>query len=278
MLLYLFVWIKIKMQNTFNLIFVFYHFFSSEQQKHTHTGWQTHKFKYCMPTSREAAFRKASGDGLIDPLAKMGDIPPTSISIKPLRLEAFQDLLLFLFRGEPRKIYRQLMVSGRKALLEYIKSTYWRRESLPCELGCFCFKLNVSEKDGRDHVWRLETKGGKEENSEKVETGQMIDCSKSRKINCCFAAASCVVAFKQKLISATLTGFLWRCNLFWSQLGQKCKKSKLWINITVSSKKLWNFLITTSSAALGDAGQTTGSNLCFGVAPGASEHKSQASD
>lgn len=113
---------------------------------------QTHKFTHCMPTSREAASRKASGDGLIDPLVKMGDIPPTSISIKPLRLEAFQDLLLFLFRGEPRKIYRQLMVSGRKALLEYIKSTYWRRESLPCELGCFCFKLSVSEKDGRDHV------------------------------------------------------------------------------------------------------------------------------
>ena len=29
------------------------------------------------------------------------------------------------------------MVSGRKALLEYIKSTYRRRESLLCELDCF---------------------------------------------------------------------------------------------------------------------------------------------
>lgn len=116
---------------------------------------QKHKCGYCMPTSREAAARKASGDGLIDPLVKMGDIPPTSISIKPLRLEAFQGLLLFLFWGEPRKIYRQLMVSGRKALLEYIKSTYWRRESLPCELDCFCFKLSVSERDGRGHVWSL---------------------------------------------------------------------------------------------------------------------------
>ena len=28
------------------------------------------------PTSGEAATRKASGDGLIDPLVKMGDIPP----------------------------------------------------------------------------------------------------------------------------------------------------------------------------------------------------------
>lgn len=132
-----------------------------------------------MPTSREAAFRKASGDGLIDPLAKMGDIPPTSISIKPLRLEAFQDLLLFLFRGEPRKIHRQLMVSGRKALLEYIKSTYWRRESLPCELGCFCFKLSVSEKDGRDHVWRLGKKLDRKEKKRRF-TGQMIDRYKSR--------------------------------------------------------------------------------------------------
>lgn len=86
---------------------------------------------------RKGAAWKAGGDRLIDPLVKMGDIPPTSISIKPLRLEAFQGLLLFLFRGEPRKIYRQLMVSGRKALLEYIKSTYRRRESLPCELVCF---------------------------------------------------------------------------------------------------------------------------------------------
>lgn len=58
---------------------------------------QKHKRGYCMPTSREAAARQASGDGLIDPLVKMGDIPPTSISIKPLRLEAFQGLLLFLF-------------------------------------------------------------------------------------------------------------------------------------------------------------------------------------
>lgn len=73
---------------------------------------------------RKGAAWKAGGDRLIDPLVKMGDIPPTSISIKPLRLEAFQGLLLFLFRGEPRKIHRQLMVSGRKALLEYIKSTY----------------------------------------------------------------------------------------------------------------------------------------------------------
>lgn len=86
---------------------------------------------------RKGAAWKAGGDRLIDPLVKMGDIPPTSISIKPLRLEAFQGLLLFLFQGEPRKIYRQLMVSGRKALLEYIKSTYWKGESLPCELVCF---------------------------------------------------------------------------------------------------------------------------------------------
>lgn len=130
------------------------------KRRDTHTDWQAdtqthvlhaHKQRGC----REAAARKASGDGLIDPLVKMGDIPPTSISIKPLRLEAFQGLLLFLFRGEPRKIYRQLMVSGRKALLEYIKSTYWRRESLPCELDCFCSKLSVSEKDGRGHVWSL---------------------------------------------------------------------------------------------------------------------------
>lgn len=106
----------------------------SQRHKHRHT--------YCGPTSREAAARKASGDGLIDPLVKMGDISPTSISIKPLRLEASQGLLLFLFRGELRKIYRQLMVSGRKALLEYIKSTYRRRESFPCELDCFCSKFS----------------------------------------------------------------------------------------------------------------------------------------
>lgn len=132
------------------------------KQRQTHTDWQpgthTHTHTYCGPTSREAAARKASGDGLIDPLVKMGDIPPTSISIKPLRLEAFQGLLLFLFRGEPRKIYRQLMVSGRKALLEYIKSTYRRRESLPCELDCFCSKLSVSEKDGRGHVLKARKK------------------------------------------------------------------------------------------------------------------------
>lgn len=151
-----FIWIKVKIQIhlTLNLYSPFFFSFWTAET-HMLGDRQTHKFTYRMPTSREAAFRKASGDGLIDPLAKMGDIPPTSISIKPLRLEAFQDLLLFLFRGEPRKIYRQLMVSGRKALLEYIKSTYWRRESLPCELGCFCFKLSVSEEDGRDHVWRL---------------------------------------------------------------------------------------------------------------------------
>lgn len=87
-----------------------------------------HRNKYAVTHTpgpqRKGAARKAGGDRLIDPWAKMGDIPPTSISIKPLRLEAFQGLLLFLFRGEPRKIYRQLMVSGRKALLEYIKSTY----------------------------------------------------------------------------------------------------------------------------------------------------------
>lgn len=124
----------------------------SHGHQHRHTDWQGDTHTYCGPTSREAATRKASGDGLIDPLVKMGDIPPTSISIKPLRLEAFQGLLLFLFRGEPRKIYRQLMVSGRKALLEYIKSTYRRRESLPCELDCFCSKLSASEKDGRGHV------------------------------------------------------------------------------------------------------------------------------
>lgn len=75
------------------------------------------------PQKKGAAW-KVGGDRLIDPLVKMGDIPPTSISIKTLRLEAFQGLLLFLFRGEPRKIYRQLMVSGKKALSEYIKSTY----------------------------------------------------------------------------------------------------------------------------------------------------------
>lgn len=111
-----------------------------------------HRQTYRRPTSREAVACKASGGGLIDPLVKMGDIPPTSISIKPLRLEAFQGLFLFLFRGEPRKIYRELMVSGRKALLEYIKSTYWRRESLPCELDCFCSKLSESERDGHGHV------------------------------------------------------------------------------------------------------------------------------
>lgn len=88
------------------------------------------------PQKKGAAW-KVGGDRLIDPLMKMGDIPPTSISIKTLRLEAFQGLLLFLFRGEPRKIYKQLMVSGKKALLEYIKSTYWKRECLPCELVCF---------------------------------------------------------------------------------------------------------------------------------------------
>lgn len=128
-------------------------FLSYGQEKHTYwvTGRHTNSRIAC-PQAEWLHLAKASGDGLIDPLVKMGDIPPTSISIKPLRLEAFQDLLLFLFRGEPRKIHRQLMVSGRKALLEYIKSTYWRRESLPCELGCFCFKLSVSEKDGRDHV------------------------------------------------------------------------------------------------------------------------------
>lgn len=86
-----------------------------------------HRHTHCSPTNREAADRKESGDGLIDPPVKMGDISPTSISIKPLRLEASQGLLLFLFRGELKKIYRQLMVSGRKALLEYIKSTYRRR-------------------------------------------------------------------------------------------------------------------------------------------------------
>lgn len=36
--------------------------------------------------------------------------------------------------------------------MEYIKSTYRRRESLPCELDCFCSKLSASEKDGRGHV------------------------------------------------------------------------------------------------------------------------------
>lgn len=158
-----------------------------------------------MPTSSGAAYRKASGDGLIDPLAKMGDIPPTSISIKPLRLEAFQDLLLFLFRGEPRKIYRQLMVSGRKALLEYIKSTYWRRESLPCELGCFCFKLSVSENDGHYHVWRLWKKLNRKE-KRRFKNRRMIDCYKSRKINCDFPTASFVVVFKHKLIPAALIG------------------------------------------------------------------------
>lgn len=77
-----------------------------------------------MVPQKKCAAGKVGGDRLIDPLVKVGDIPLTSISIKTLGLEAFQDLLLFLFRGEPRKIYRQLMVSGRKALLEYIKSTY----------------------------------------------------------------------------------------------------------------------------------------------------------
>lgn len=72
---------------------------------------------YYSPTEKKGAAWKGGGDRLIDPLVKMGDIPPTSISIKILGLEAFQGLLLFLFRGEPRKIYRQLMVSGRKALL-----------------------------------------------------------------------------------------------------------------------------------------------------------------
>lgn len=137
-----------------------FYLLDTSKDKHTQTDSQahTHTHTYCGPTSREAAARKASGDGLIDPLVKMGDIPPTSISIKPLRLEAFQGLLLFLFRGEPRKIYRQLMVSGRKALLEYIKSTYRRRESLPCELDCFCSKLSVSEKDGRGHVLKARKK------------------------------------------------------------------------------------------------------------------------
>lgn len=113
------------------------------RKKNTHTqiDREAHKHTHFGPTSAD---RKASGDGLIDPLVKMGDIPLTSISIKPLRLEASQGLLLFLFRGELRKIYRQLMVSGRKALLEYIKSTYRKRESLPCELDCFCSKFSGS--------------------------------------------------------------------------------------------------------------------------------------
>lgn len=102
---------------------------------------------------------QSGSDGVIDPLLKMGDILPTSISIKLLRLEASQGLLLFLFEGELRKIYRQLMVSGRKALLEYIKSTYRRRESLVCESDCFCCEFSsglrgmdtfkANEKDGR---------------------------------------------------------------------------------------------------------------------------------
>lgn len=160
MLTLVFISIKLKYTSIHEFELVTLHLFDSwthaQRQTYRLTSRSTNVGIACPQAGR---LQLASGDGLIDPLVKMGDIPPTSISIKPLRLEAFQGLLLFLFWGEPRKIYRQLMVSGRKALLEYIKSTYWRRESLPCELDCFCSKLSVSERDGRGHVWSL-GKGG----------------------------------------------------------------------------------------------------------------------
>lgn len=223
-----FIWIKVKIQINLTIYLYSPIFFCWTAETHILGDRQTHKFTYCMPTSREAAFRKASGDGLIDPLAKMGDIPPTSISIKPLRLEAFQDLLLFLFRGEPRKIHRQLMVSGRKALLEYIKSTYWRRESLPCELGCFCFKLSVSEKDGRDHVWRLGKKLDRKEIKRRF-TGQMIDCYKSSFFFFfyTFPTASFVVAFKQTFNNSCLNRLFAMLQFVPLPVGTKRKKSKI---------------------------------------------------
>ena len=67
--------------------------------KHKHTHAHTQKTW----THTGAAARKAGGDGVIDPLVKMGDIPPTSISIKPLRLQASRGLPLFLFEESYEK-------------------------------------------------------------------------------------------------------------------------------------------------------------------------------
>lgn len=220
-----------------------------------------------MPTSSEGAFRKASGDGLIDPLAKMGDIPPTSISIKPLRLEAFQDLLLFLFQGEPRKIYRQLMVSGRKALLEYIKSTYWRRESLPCELDCFCFKLSVAEKG-----WTQPCLKTLREIRRRFKNGKIIDRYESRKKSIAvFLQLDFSLYLTLKLISASLKDGS-QSNQCWSQLERNVKRVNCELILQFLPKSLGLcLLVSTSSNASGDAGQTIGSNLCFGASPGAGE-------
>lgn len=96
--------LKWKMQ--INLMYFLYStifFLPSSRNTHIPGDRQTHKFKYCMPTSGEAAFRKASGDGLIDPLAKMGDIPPTSISIKPLRPRGFSGPAFVSFPRRAKK-------------------------------------------------------------------------------------------------------------------------------------------------------------------------------
>lgn len=57
-----FVWIIIKIQKSVIYLFIFYQFFlSSEQQKHTHTGWQAdtqiqilhaHKQRGCISQSK----------------------------------------------------------------------------------------------------------------------------------------------------------------------------------------------------------------------------------
>jgi hypothetical protein len=74
---------------------------------------------------------KTSGDGLIDPTVKMGNIPSASISINLSGLRLHRPLFVSLPKREEKKIYRQLMMSGRRALLEYIKPGYRRGKVCP---------------------------------------------------------------------------------------------------------------------------------------------------
>ena len=80
--------------------------------------------------------------------------------------------------------------------MEYIKSTYRRRESLPCELDCFCSKLSVSERDGRGHVLKPWEKKGRT-TGKRREKGMsfwgLMDGYDSRKIHPHWLTANCSV-------------------------------------------------------------------------------------
>lgn len=62
----------------------------------THIHTLTHKRRNTeRERGEERLHRKASVDGLIDPAVELGNIPPTSISINPGRLEASHTVLCF---------------------------------------------------------------------------------------------------------------------------------------------------------------------------------------